>query len=232
MLPKIKLPTFIATLPTDKKKFKFTPFRSEQHKNVLIASEAGNDSDVLANLIELVNDCVADVDFYQREAVDFEWALLNIRSKAVGETFDMTFKCLNTIDDIACNAKTQIEVDYLKLATPEPTKESIINITDSIKIKLKPLVMKDISDETFASGSISELLYSKVEWVSENENIVTEFSLDEFKEFAKDIPPVPAQKIVDFLSNPASVVLTIPTKCEKCGSESSVTIRGALNFFG
>lgn len=230
-LPKIDKPIFTETFPNSKSKFTFRPFDVLEQKNVLIAAQGGTENELLENLVTLVDNCTFNKhDFRNRRVADFEKAFLSIRSKSVGELIEVSYRCLNTHDDgTVCNQRNTKEVYFLKdvIFTDEP--DSIIKVNETIKIKLKPISIQDALDSLDFNDNNS--VFRKIEWVSEGEEIYTEFTEEEFDSFAKDIPIPVVEKITDYFNNQSVASLDINTACKKCGNKSTIEIRGAVNFF-
>lgn len=236
-LPKINKPTFIEKFPNSETTFSYRPFDVMEQKSVLIAAQGGNDKDVIQNMVNLVDACTFNkFDFGNRPIADFEKAFLVIRSKAVGEVIEIAYKCLHTpestdIDTPAkpCNQRNEQDVFFLNDVVFSPQPTPLIDINENIKIKFKPVTPNDVIKNIDFSDLIG--LRDKVEFVSEGENIITEFSAEDFAVFISSIPIDAAERIIQFFNSQSLALLKIPTRCKKCGNKSEIEIQGAVNFF-
>lgn len=229
-LPKINSPIFTVELPHSNKQVKYRPFTVEEQKHMLIAAQGGNEADLLLNIVQLVDACTFNKhDFLNKPIADFEKVFLAIRSKAVGEVIEINYRCTNVVDDAKCNHRNRVDVDFMKMTKFTETPNALIDITEDIKIKLSDTTMNDVI-QGYDLGSV-EILKEKIEFVSEGEEIITEFELDELKEFIDSVPVAAATKIVEYFNNQSVALLHIPTKCKKCGCESHIDVKGAVNFF-
>ena len=197
-------------------------------------TEEGND--VLRNLIKLSNTCTfGKYDFMKKKVADFEMAMLAIRSKSVSESVELGYRCLNTVVnedgvETTCNHRNFIDIPFMEKVKFKPEPDPIVKITDTIAIKLIPITMEDVINNLDLDDPAQ--FRTKVEWISEGENLYTEFSVEEFSAWCTKIPVEPAEKIVKYFNEQSMAYLQHPVTCKKCKHKSEITIEGATNFFG
>ena len=231
-LPTPAQPTFNDTLP-DGTEFTYRPFLVAEQKSVLIAAQGGDDKSVLENLIRLVETCTFNkFNFMERRVRDFEKAFICVRSKSVGEVIEVNFRCTAKNEEgKVCGHQGNTDVHFMTDTIFTPEENHVIDIDETIKLVLKPLTMRDIVNNNKDADDIV-FLYDKVEMIVQGDEFFTEFTLDDFKEFMSKISTTANDKIVSYYANFPRAKLDIQTKCRKCGSKETISIEGAVNFFG
>ncbi len=242
-LPTIVPPTFTSTFP-DGSKFTYRQFNTEEQKNLLIVANSSDEANLVTNMVNLVDACTFNkFDFRNRPVADFEKAFLAIRAQSVNDVIELTYRCTHQIDKPIvgdpdgnterkeCGHRSSKEIKFLDLVTFSEPPNPLIDITDTIKMKMKPVTMGDIIDG-ITNGDTTDYLRSKVECVIDGDEVYTEFTSEEFKEFSNNFPTSAQELIVDYFDNYSKALLKIPTKCKRCGNEAEIVIEGAVNFFG
>ena len=85
-LPKIEVPTYELTLPSEDKKIKYRPFLVREEKILYIAMETGQNKEMINALKDVVGACTFDVLNVDRLPIfDIEYLFLQIRAKSVSE---------------------------------------------------------------------------------------------------------------------------------------------------
>ena len=86
MLPKVEVPTYELTLPSEDKKIKFRPFLVKEEKILYIAQETGDNKAMIQALKDVVNACTFDtLHIDQLPIFDVEYIFLQLRAKSVAE---------------------------------------------------------------------------------------------------------------------------------------------------
>lgn len=229
-LPVIQAPKFTMTLPTGEH-IQYRPFTHKEQKNLLITAQSGGEAEVLQGIIDLVDACTFNkLDWANLPAVCLECAFINIRSKSIAEFVEMRWQCHSKKDGKKCGHMNTVEAD-LRTAKAEPMPETTIKVTDDIAIVLDQVTPTDVI-RMAGGASIEDILYEKVKMVVHGDEVTTEFTKEEFTPFVESFPAEASRAVDEFFKKQATMVLTVPVTCQKCGSESELTIKGALNFFG
>ena len=85
-LPKIDVPTYELTLPSEDKVVQYRPFLVKEEKLLMIAMESGEDKQVQQAVLDLVNSCTfGKLKPASMPIFDIEYLFLNIRAKSIGE---------------------------------------------------------------------------------------------------------------------------------------------------
>ena len=93
-LPKIEVPTYELTLPSEDKQVKYRPFLVKEEKILMMALEEANDTQMKNAVIDLVNSCTfGTVSAKDMPLFDLEYLFLNIRAKSIGEVAEFRVFC-------------------------------------------------------------------------------------------------------------------------------------------
>ena len=130
-LPKLETPTYELELPSTGEKIKYRPFLVKEQKNLMLASESENETEIQNALANIISECTfGKIDPYVVPLFDIEFMFLRIRGKSVGEQIKLNVLCPDdnkTRTDITINLE-DIDVHM------EATQYNEISVTDNIKI--------------------------------------------------------------------------------------------------
>ena len=126
-LPRVDVPTYELTLPSEDKKIKFRPFLVKEEKILYIALETGDNKQMVDALKEVIKACTFDVlKVDQLPIFDVEYIFLNIRARSISEIVNLQYKCNNTVaneetkEEKECGNVIKIELNVLEI---EPIKQ-------------------------------------------------------------------------------------------------------------
>jgi hypothetical protein len=238
-LPIIEVPKYELKLPVSEKKIHFRPFLVKEQKVLLQAMEMGDESQVAIVMEDLATACTFDkVDIHSLPYADVEYIILNIRKKSVSENVDLSYRCANNIDGEKCGNKIlyQLNLDEVNVTIPEG-KATQVMLTDEIGIKLKDLSYDDIKKARELNTAVEQgysLIMSSIESVFDTQQVYTKNDFDEKEliEFLDNLGPEMLEKIEQSVSNIPVIEKIIKLKCNKCGNEEEITLRGLDDFLG
>ena len=93
-LPKVDVPTYELTLPSEDKKVKFRPFLVKEEKILFVAMESKNNAEMVNAVKEIISACTFNtLNVDSLPLFDIEYLFLNIRAKSVGEVADFKVIC-------------------------------------------------------------------------------------------------------------------------------------------
>ena len=85
-LPKLDTPTYELELPSTGEKIKYRPFLVKEQKNLMIASESEDETEIQNALANIISECTfGKIDPFEVPLFDIEFMFLRIRGKSVGE---------------------------------------------------------------------------------------------------------------------------------------------------
>jgi len=230
-LPKLNTPTYNMTIPSTGHVVDFRPYLVKEEKVLMIAMESDDGLQMNKAIQNVIAACTFDkVDTNKLTLFDVEYMFATLRSKSVGETSIVTLPCEK------CEKRNEVTINLEELKVSEKIDNKIPLTSDTGLIMKYPsmadyldLVNSDLSDidKIFGLVAISiEEIYSGDEvydTASQTRKEVLEFveslSAEQFKNVKKYIDAMP-QTYVD-----------ANFKCESCGNDNSMKLKGLKNFF-
>jgi hypothetical protein len=234
MLPKIETPTYSLKLPSTGKNIDFRPFTVGEEKVLMIASESGNEGDILRSIRDVARACTLNkLNINNITMYDFEYLFINIRAKSVGETAEVSLKC----SDEECNGLCPITVDFSKVECVMPMKKvsNTFKINDKIGITLREITFEDSLNLTLDNDDapIEKIIQCVIESVYDDDQIykMSDCTASEINEFIDSLPHQTLEYIKEFIENSPTVQLDVKTKCNVCNKTETRTIKGIMDFF-
>ena len=123
-LPKLNVPKYKVKLPSDGKTIvNFRPFLVKEEKLLLVATETGDQEQLLDTIKGILKECTDIVDVEKLATFDIEYLFLNIRGKSVGEQIEVMVTCP---DDNKTQVPMSINVDTIKVQKDENHSPDIV----------------------------------------------------------------------------------------------------------
>ena len=132
-LPKIDLPIFELTLPSNGEKVKYRPFTVKEEKILLVAQESKDPEQEILAAKQIVNNCLIDKNVETIAMFDLEYILLSLRAKSVDNNIRFSIKDPDTeeIVELALDIEDGISLTRFDEHTNE------IQINDEYMLYLK-----------------------------------------------------------------------------------------------
>lgn len=198
MLPKIDQPLYKDTLPSSGKNVYYRPFLAKEEKILLMAKEAGDNESIISAVVQVVLNCLHDVDQYELTNFDIEYFFIKIRSKSVSNIAN-----IKLIED-EIEYSLEIDLDQVIIKRPDEAKNTI-NISDDITISLKyPSMIRLLENsQEDPDYNIDLLMALSIDNIIQGENIndLQNTNLDELIEWIGQIPMVHMKEIRAFIYN-------------------------------
>ena len=235
-LPKVEIPTYELTLPSEDKKIKYRPFLVKEEKILYIALETGDNKQMIEALKEIVNACTFDVlKVEQLPIFDIEYIFLNIRAKSVSELVKFRTICP---DDGVTYAETQIDLTKVEVQVDdEHTNKIIIDEKKNLGIVLKYPTLKNYDlgkgVDSMQLETIFNILIDCIDHIFEGDKIYSskDTSKAELKEFIEYLPQESFNKIRKFFDSMPKLKQEIEITNPKTGVVSKITLSGIADFF-
>ena len=142
-LPKLDTPTYELELPSTGEKIKYRPFLVKEQKNLMIASESEDETEIQNALANIISECTfGKIDPYVVPLFDVEFMFLRIRGKSVGEKIELNVLCPDdnkTRTDITINLE---DIDVHMKAD----HNNEIPVTKNITIFMRYPTLKDMTN--------------------------------------------------------------------------------------
>ena len=231
-LPKLETPIYELELPSTGEKVKYRPFLVKEQKNLMIAMESEEETQLRDSLASIISDCTFNkIDPYEIPMFDIEFLFLRIRGKSVGEKVKLNVLCPDdneTRVDVEFNLE-DIDVHMKKEHTNE------ISVTDKIKIFMKYPGLKDMTDVKVdkETDQIFTLIKKCINEIHDGETIHKriDFSEKELDEFIDNLTTKTFEDLGTFFETMPKVMHILKVKNPKTKKKGEVVIEGIQNFF-
>lgn len=241
-LPKIDVPIYEATLPSNNQKVKFRPFLVKEQKLLLMTAQATETKEVIDAIKQILKNCIlTELDIDILPVFDLEFLFLNLRARSVNEIVDIKYKCNNQLtnnegETKTCNGTVDYKVNVLEIKPEFGSEHSNkIEISENLGIVLKyPTfeMMKKLENKS-EDQAIFELLIQCIEYIYDADNMYYPKDEDpkDLEEFIDSLQQKHLEKIKEFFDSMPKVKKDLDFKCPKCGLEDIITIEGVQSFF-
>ena len=233
-LPIQLAPTHRLQLPSNGREVKFRPFLVKEQKYLLMAREANNTEDTIeaiTNLIESVT--FGEVKVNELTLFDLEYLFLQIRSKSVGETQEMTLLCT----DPDCNGTGKAVINFEEVAMPTVPEniQTRFMLNEEVGLELKmPTALELAKIEGFPlAEQFVELLKVSIKNIFDAENVYQRVDLEEadIEEFVNNLPLDQVEVLSEFFDEMPQLTHELRYVCGSCNKESVRELRGLQSFF-
>ena len=204
---------------------------------LLVAQESNDSASTLKAIRDILEACIEGLKAEKLCIADVEYAFVQLRAKAAGETTIVTAPCPSC--DVS--NKISISLDDVYVNVPDDAAYAF-QIGEDIRVTLRVPTMKDamvspeLAGASTSSGSVQaafdmvEKVIDTVEWNDE----LSKFAEQPAKERADFIGTMSGEQsghIRDFMEEMPALKLDIKFKCPACKEENDHKIVGIQNFF-
>jgi transcription elongation factor Elf1 len=232
-LPVIDTPKYMATIPSTGEKVSYRPYLVKEEKILMIALESENQEQILGAVKDIIGACTFNkVNVDELAIFDLEYLFLKLRSKSVGETSRVGLKCSN------CETSNEVEIPIDTIEVSGVDKDNgVIMLTDKVGMKLRYPSVKDAEKLTNAKdnvGTIMKTIVMCIENIFDDEKVypAKDSTPKELEAFIDSLNSEQFKKIQGFFESMPSLSYTTKFKCDSCGHENELVIKGLANFFG
>tara|TARA_B100000282_G_C31549777_1_gene406939 strand:- start:3 stop:719 length:717 start_codon:yes stop_codon:yes gene_type:complete len=228
-------PMYEVQIPSTQETFKFRPFLVKEQKSLLIAFESKDNKQILTTMLNCIESCVPGIDLNKLATFDLDYVFTQIRAKSVGEKSTILTKCIKCEEE----NKVEINLEDIKMEKAE-IKSKVIPITDQINVQMKyPTYMDVLANPNISNDNSSEVevLFDSIRSClyavqSGDDNIViSQEPIEEVDKFINSLTNQQLEKITQFVSNMPTLAHKQKFKCEKCGHENTLALKGLQDFF-
>ena len=111
-LPKLNVPKYKMKLPSDGRTVNYRPFLVKEEKLLLLATETGEQAEIVTAIKDIIRVCTDIQDVDDLPTFDIEFLFLQIRTKSVGESVEVSIICP---DDGETNVPVSIPLNEIKV---------------------------------------------------------------------------------------------------------------------
>ncbi len=235
-LPKMSIPRYTVTLPSTGTKLNMRPYLVKEEKVLMIALESNDPVQISEAVRSIIQTCYNLDNMDELTVFDVEMLFLQLRAKSVGEEMKIQIKCKG--EECGTMNPLPINIDDIKVVKPTDSDGTILfGGSDGIGIKMKyptAEVIGKLNPENIESvQGIMDLIIDCIESIFDNENLYsakTEKRSD-LVDFIENLSSEQFKLVQAFFQDTPSVAYNNTFKCEKCGLENEVELRGLNSFF-
>jgi len=236
-LPKIEVPTYELTLPSEDKKIKYRPFLVREEKILYIAMETGQNKEMINALKDVVGACTFVVLNVDRLPIfDIEYLFLQIRAKSVSEITKFRTICP---DDGKTYVETEVDLTKVEVQVDdEHTNRIVLDTQRNLGLVLKYPTLKNYDVgrglDNIEIDKVFNILIDCVDHIFEGDKIypAKDTSKQELKDFIEGLPQDAFTKIKSFFDTMPKLKHEIEVTNPNTNVTSKIVLTGIADFFG
>ena len=234
-LPKIEVPTYKLTLPSEDRVVEFRPFLVKEEKILMMAMEEKNDAQMKSAVRDLINSCTfGKLEVTKLPLFDIEYLFLNIRAKSVGEI--ASFKVFCPEDKVTL---IPVDVDLTKVEVQvddEHTNKIVLDEERNLGISMNYPNIETIPlgiDEDMNTEAIFKTIVECIDYIYEGEQVhkAKDQTKAELIDFFNNLNTNQFKKIRKFFDTMPKLRHEVKVINPKTKKESVVTLQGLSDFF-
>ena len=237
-LPKISTPIYELELPSTGKKIKYRPFLVREEKILVMALETEDMKQITNAVVQILSDCILTKNFNVSELAtfDIEYLFLNVRSKSVGETVEISITCP---DDNETQVKVEVDIDSIKVQK-NPKHTNIIKLDDDLSMRLRYPALDQFIESNFEFKDNNsevdkslDMIISCIDMIynAEDSWSASDVTKLELKEFVEQMNTKQFKQIESFFETMPKLSHKVVVKNPNTKVESTVTLEGLASFF-
>jgi hypothetical protein len=237
-LPIVNSSRYEVTIPSMNVKVEYRPFLVKEEKLLMVALESKDDGLIVRSLKDVIRSCVYDdIDVNNLTTFDLEFLFLKLRAKSVGETVELKFPCEG--EECKQTISVSLNLEEIELQGIDPDR--IVMVTDEVGVQFNYPSLDVIESVSIKPESSQEeqlkatlgLIASAIGNIFDADNVypASDSSTKELTEFLDELNSSQFKKIADWFSNLPYLAKDVEYKCNKCGHEHNMELRGLQSFF-
>jgi hypothetical protein len=230
-LPKIVTPTYELEIPSSKEKITYRPFLVKEEKILLLAQEAGEESDILNAIKQIIKNCTfEEVEVNDMALFDLEYIFLRIRSKSLGEKVELKLLC---DDDGETYADVTIDLEKIEVDFPKEHTNNI-QLTDTISLVMRYPQMSALSLTTVSdTETIFHMIKTSIRQIIDGETIYeqVDFTEEDLDVFIESLTSEHFKNIQEFFQTMPKLKHVVKYKNPKTKKQNKRTLEGLNSFF-
>jgi len=234
-LPKLNAPKYKLKLPSDGRTVNFRPFLVKEEKLLLIATETGEQSDIIEAIKNIIIACTDLKDVDKLATFDIEFLFLQIRTKSVGENVEVVVTCT---DDNETEVPVAIPLDEIKVIKNKEHKKEL-KLSEEIMItmgypSLDMFVKMNFAEENINQvDQIFEMATSCIQTIADPNQIYdcADVPKAELSDFFDQLNSKQFQMIQGFFETMPKLSHTIEVTNPNTKKKTKVVLEGLASFF-
>jgi hypothetical protein len=238
MIPKLTVPTYEVTLPSNGQKVRIRPFLVKEEKLLLMAIESNDNDEIIRTTIDIIQNCIQtkDVDIEKLPFFDVDYLFIALRAKSVGESIDVKFHCNSSHNGFICGNefKAAIDISNCGIRKNEAIGTSI-NLGQGLTVKMhypSYTEMKKINSQDSSDDLTHAIIAKCMDMMVQGDNVYTRKDFEtEIDEFLGGLTKDQYAKLVKWSDNLPTFYVKAEAKCDKCGFDHKLEYEEFESFF-
>lgn len=233
-LPKINVPKYKLKLPSDGRTVTFRPFLVKEEKILLLATETGEQEDIVNAIKDIIKECTDIKDVEKLATFDIEYLFLQIRTKSVGESVDLIVTCP---DDEETTVEVSVPLEDIKVQK-SPKHKTELKLSDDIILNMGypnigTFVKMNFSDTGVGVDQIFEMAADCIKTIADTNQIYNceDSPKEEILEFLDQLNSKQFLMIQEFFETMPKLSHTIKVTNPNTGVENEIVLEGLASFF-
>jgi hypothetical protein len=233
-LPVLNAAKYKTIVPSLKKEVEYRPYLVKEEKILMVALESQDQTQILTAIKDVISSCVYDdLDVNKLTMFDLEALFLKLRSKSVGETTEVKAAC----EHCETENKRVIKFEDIQMPVMEK-KNSTIKLTDDVGVTLSFPRVGDIekhdSDKLDSIDGIMEILIDCIDSIYDADDVYSakDTKREELRDFVDSLNSDQFAKLTNYFENLPALKYNLKFKCDKCGEDNNIELKGLQSFFG
>ena len=233
-LPVLNTPKFKLKLPSDNRVVHFRPFVFKEEKILLIATETGEQAELITAIKNIIKACTDIKDVEQLSTFDIEFVFLQIRTKSVGESVDVSVTCP---DDGETQVDVSIPLDQIKVIKTKGHKKEI-KLSEEVVLTMKYpsldiFVEMNFQPEDVGVDQVFRMAASCIDSIADVEQVYDckDLPKEEITSFLDQMTSDQFKKVQDFFETMPKLSHTLKVTNPNTKVESEVKLEGLASFF-
>jgi hypothetical protein len=241
MIPKVDLPIYELTLPSNGKKIRIRPFIVKEEKLLLMAVESNDEKTIIDTTKQILNNCVIDGQDFNIDKLpffDIDYLFISLRAKSIGESVDINYTCNNiTGSGNRCGNTFPAKIDVSNCSViKDDTISKDIQLSSKMLVKMKYpnyTTMKLILENDNIINKKINIIAGSIEMIQDGDNVYTskDFTKQELVEFIENLTQEQYRRLEYFVDNFPSFVITSQATCDACGYTHKLEYKDFASFF-
>jgi hypothetical protein len=233
-LPKINTPTYTMTVPSTGEQVSYRPYLVKEEKILMMAMETQDQRQMLQAIKQLISACTSgSVDVDKLTTFDIEYVFTKLRAKSVGEVARVEAPCES------CEGKNEVEVnlDSDVQITGATDRDMNIPLTGDVGLIMKFPNVNDVMDnlntEADEFDQLLAVMVACIDSVYQGDQFfdIKGQSKQEIDEFIGSLSNDQFTKIREFFDEMPQTTAHLKFKCQSCGADNDIELKGLVNFF-
>lgn len=237
-LPKIDLPIYEMKIPSSGTVIKVRPFTVREEKLLFMALEANKLDDIISTVKQVINNCVieGDVNIEKLPFFDIDYMFIYLRAKSIGEKVEIRLTCNNVVEEKVCGHifNSDLDINNCEIVTKDDvTNEIKLDARRGVVMKYPSYSVVKHIESVDAVDQRTAMIVNSIEYIFDGKatHSSKDYSKDELKRFVEELTEENYNKLAAFIDNFPTFVVTMDSKCGKCGFEHHVRYSDFYDFF-